>query len=125
MKALEVIALIVAIGIIVKLIALLCCKKKWVKFVKKFYKNTGLAVLIFLILGVVVFGYLIQELTIIQIFAAMAFCGILAGLSLCAYPGEIIGFAERVLKGKLPGLVWISGLIWLVLSIWVLVKIFY
>lgn len=125
MRALEVIALIVVICFVVKLLALLCCKRKWVKLVKKFYKNTGLAVLIFLILGVVVFGYLINELTIVQIFASMAFCGILMGMAFAAYPGDVIALAERVLKGKIPMLVWLVALIWLVMCVWVVVSIFW
>jgi len=125
MTPIEVIALIVALGAIIKILVILVNKSKWVGVVDKTYgKNSGLMSIVFIILAIVVFYYLIQVMTIVQIFAAMAFCGLLAGIAITAYPQDITAFAKRILKGKMSPLLWLVTIVWLVLSVWVLLELF-
>jgi len=125
MTPIEVIALIVALGAIIKLLVIAANKNKWTGVVDYFYvKKAKLMLVIYIVLAIVVFYYLIQAMTIIQIFAAMAFLGLLVGITFLAYPKDISSFAKRILKGKLPPLIWIVSLVWLVLSVWVLLELF-
>ncbi len=118
----ELIALIVAVGILVKLVLFLFVGgKKWAGVVEKVYGGkTGLIAVVYLILALVVLKYLLLEMAIVQIVAAMAFCGLLMGVAFAAFGKETVAFSKRVLNRPLPGWVWVSSLIWLVLAVWVL-----
>jgi hypothetical protein len=118
----ELIALIVAVGIIVKLVMFLFVGgKRWAGLVEKVYGGkTGLLSVVYLVLALVVLKYLLLELSVVQIVAAMAFCGLLMGMVFAAYGKYTIAFAKKVLDRPLPGWVWVSSLIWLVLAGWVL-----
>tara|TARA_Y100000310_G_scaffold76668_1_gene73169 strand:- start:1344 stop:1733 length:390 start_codon:yes stop_codon:yes gene_type:complete len=118
----ELIALIVAVGILVKLVLFLAVGgKKWSSLVEKVYGGrTGLLAVVYLILALVVLKYLLLELSIVQIVAAMAFCALLMGVAFAAFGKDTVAFSKRVLRRPLPGWVWVSSLIWLVLAVWVL-----
>ena len=120
MTPVEIIALVLIIVVAVKLLVVLTKPAKWMKVVKKVWKNANLTMIICLVLAGVVLYYLLAELTIVQILAAMALLALLAGLSLAAYSKEMIEFAEKLLKKDKAVIkrAWLSILVWAVLILW-------
>ncbi len=120
----EIVALIFAIVVLLKLFIVLVSRESWISFVKGIYKNPFLLVLVELILTVFVFYYLLQELTIIQIMACVLLGALLTGMSLASYSKEFIPAATKMLKTNILKRAWLLIILWLVLTVWVLVELF-
>lgn len=122
MTAIETIAGIVAILSLVKILVLLIDRSKWHKHVVKpvFGSNSGLTSVITLVLAAVVLYYLLQSLTIVHIFAVMAFFGLLIMFGFVHYQKELMGFVDKIYKKDFGGWLWFYIVIWVVLSVWVL-----
>ncbi len=120
MTPIEIIAFIVLIAAAVKIIVLLINPKSWMKAVKPFYKNQVLITIIALILAAAVLYYLINSgITIVQIFAVMAFVALVACISVAAYAGELFAMADKMLKGKkILKKAWLSIVVWIILVVW-------
>jgi len=125
LTALEIIvSLFVLLGL-VKLIVISVNKKAWYNgAVKTVYGNPAAARVILLVLGAAVFYLLIQEISIVQIFAAMIIMASFAGLAFLSNSKEFLVFAQKIYSKKLSGWVIFITLIWLVLVIRVLYEIF-
>jgi len=122
MTPIEIIALIVAILIAIKIVIILVKPKAWVdSVVKKVWVNPLVIGITCLILAAIVLYYLIQGgMTIIQIFAVMGFVALLGGLGVAVYASEVIGFAEKLLKQGIVKKSWLQLIIWIALTIWAL-----
>ncbi|NCO11430.1 hypothetical protein CO038_04385 [Candidatus Pacearchaeota archaeon CG_4_9_14_0_2_um_filter_39_13] len=116
-------ALIVAAVSIIKLVFLVVNRGAWLKFAKSLYSTKGVA-WIFGILSLVVLYYLMQTLTIVQIFAVTLFYVFFLGMAFTSYSNDFIKLAEKMIKSKFPAIVWIFSIIWLALSVWVIYIIF-
>ena len=91
------------------------------KIVKPFYKgNVKNRSYLFLILAFVVLGFLLQEMNVVEIFAAMAFFGFLIGFSFLQFQKELGNFVDKIYGKKFEGVMHIYMLIWAALSLWVL-----
>lgn len=125
MTPIEIIALIVILVAAIKIIVLLINPKSWMGVVRKVWTNPMITSVISLILAAVVLYYLLQEITIIQVFAAMALVGLLAALGIAAYSNEIVALGEKMLKDKaVIKKAWLALLIWIILIIWALKELF-
>jgi hypothetical protein len=125
MGAVEIIAGVFAALAVIKLVVVMINRKAWVKHVsKKVYSGSAWSGAIFGILAILVFYYLIQSLTIIEIFSVMAFTALLMGASMTYYSQELSGFIDKVAEKPFNLSMWIYILIWLALSVWVLIDIF-
>lgn len=123
MGALEVIAVIFALIILVKLILVLIVKPKpIIKLAEKIYKQTVLISVCYIIILAVVAYFLFAELNIIQIAAAGLFGILLYGFILIQYPKELLKFSEEVLKDKQKA--WLPWLFFVALALWVLYTVF-
>lgn len=120
----EWIAGLFAILAIVKLIVVIFNKKAWVKNVSKPILGNKASGLLFAILAIVIFYFLILELSIVQIFAVMAFTGMIIGFAYMDYSKELMSLVDKVMKRKFSGWMWIQVIVWLVLSVWVLMELF-
>ena len=122
MTAVDVIASIVAILIVIKLIVIAIDKSKWHKHVVKrvYGGKSALTSIIFVVLAIVIFYYLILELSIVQIFAVMGLFSVLMGISFLQYQKELMGLVNKIYKKDLGVGMWIYAIIWVLLSIWVL-----
>lgn len=124
MTAVETIAFIlVAVGLI-KLIVLVIKPDAWFGFARRLTGNTAMFKVVALILSAVILYYLLMELTIVQIFASMAFVTMLMWVALAPFKNELMETVSRnhgqdVLKRN-----WLFTLIWVVLALWVLKEIF-
>jgi len=121
----EIIAVLFSLLVIIKLIVISINPKAWMDQVAKpIYKNPVTSGTIMAVLAVVFFYYLLAELTVTQIYAAIAFMAMLTGVSFCHYSKEMLPWADKVIKKPFSGTMWLLILVWLVISVWVLLEVF-
>ncbi len=121
----EIIAIVFLALVVIKMIVLLISPKSWMGFAKGIWGNKIVAQIVALVLAAVVFYYLIQELTIVQIFAAAAFVSLLLVIGMSDLVGRLINVYEKHIKnGTLWKEYWLYTLIWLVLMVWVFIELF-
>ena len=125
MAALETIVLILAAITTIKISILLIKPKAWMNFDKWIIGGNWFTGVIFLLLAALIFYYLIQELTIVQILAVTFFASMLIGVSYAIVGKEMIKVYEKHMKTK--GLwsngMWFYTLLWLVLIAWGVIEI--
>ena len=86
LSGVEIIAVIFAVIGLIKLLVIAVKKEAWHEnVVKPAIARPGFMRIVYAVLAVVVLYFLLQELTIVQIFAAMAFAGMLMGLMFTAF----------------------------------------
>jgi len=110
---------------LIKFLFLLFNAKAWMKFALNLYKNTVLLIVIELILALILFYYLLQSFTIVQIMAGVLLGALLTGMTFAAYGKETIVFAKKIMVGKsLIKKAWLPMLLWLILMVWTLIELF-
>lgn len=78
-----------------------------------------------LIAAVVILQFLLKELTIIQIFAAMTFMMALMMIQFAAFGKEIVELSDKFFEDRsIIKKAWIAITIWIVLMGWVLYEMF-
>ncbi|GAJ19624.1 unnamed protein product [marine sediment metagenome] len=120
----EILALIVAILIVIKLAILSINSKLWWKIVKPLYSKGLVLFLVELVLAGVVFWYLLKELTIVQIMACILLGALLTGMSFAIWAKEASSWIQKLLKANVLKKAWLVFLIWLALAVWVLLELF-
>ena len=125
MTPVKVIALVFIVFALVKLLVIWIKPKSWKAFVKKIYAKPIYTKIAALILALVILRYLLQELTIVQIFAAMTFMMALMMLQFASFSKEILELSDQFLKDrKILKKVWLSLSIWIILMGWALYELF-
>ena len=120
----EIIATIFIVLAAIKIIVILVNRMGWYNSVVKPVYSSSLSPIIFLILAAIVFWYIIQEVTIVQIIAVSAFVGLLIGVGFAAFGKDTLQFSKKVYAKELNGWTWISLLIWTALILWAAYMIF-
>jgi len=122
--AVQTIALIFILFVLIKLVIVLVNRKAWLNFSTKVYDKPMITSTILGILGILILFYLLQEISIVQIVAVLAFASILFGLGFLQYPKEILNLGKKILRGKhSPGII-LYVIVWLALILWALFAIF-
>src|SRR3989338_11237923 len=96
MTPIEILALIFAIGILVKIIAVLVNPKSNLKLAEMMLEGTGVLRIIYLILLAITGYYLLLELNIIQISAVMLFALILVALAFIPYNKHVLEIRREI-----------------------------
>ena len=125
LTSLEIIAALFALIGLIKIIVILINKKSWFSVTKSVYGNPAASSLIFFILALIVFYFLIQELTIIEIIAAAAFISLLMGLAFLQVSKDILTLGNKMLNKKFTGWQLFIMIVWLILLIWTIYSIFF
>jgi uncharacterized protein YjeT (DUF2065 family) len=126
MNSLETIAFIFVLAGLIKILFLLIFPKSWKNFVRNLYKKPNLLLGIELVLTVIIFYYLIQYLTIIQIIGGVVLGALLTGMTFAVYGKEIMPLFTKIFtKRDLFKKAWLPILLWLILIIWVLKFLFF
>ena len=121
-----IIALVLLSLAVVKILMLLIKPQAWMNFAKSLYKNKFLFQLVCFVLALIIFYYLIQSLTIIQIFATLAFAALFIAIGLTDGFSKLFSIYEKQIKDKtLWKKNWFYMLLWLTLMIWVFVELFF
>ena len=119
--ALQITVLLLAILIVIKFLVLAIKPKAWLNFAKSLYSNPLVLGLVEVILAAVLLYYLLMQLTIVQIMAAVALGALLTGLSFAVFGKELMLPWSRIMRSKKilwsPG-AWFVWIIWLVLIGW-------
>jgi len=126
MTPIEIIALIGAIIVPIKIVMLLKGQKFWFETVTEKYWGNAITTTILSLLAVaVLLFFLLRELTIIQIWAGAIFGMALTSLALAPFSKWMLGVEKKwftetnVLKTG-----WIALIVWIVLIVWVLYSLF-
>ncbi len=127
MSLVEVLALLTAVIVVSKAAILLKSQRFWYGNVtSRYWKGSGnLTMLLSFVVAAIALAILLQELTIVQIWAVMLFSMALTSMALAPFSKYMLEvekkwFAEtNVLKEG-----WFAAIIWMTLSIWVLFSIF-
>ena len=123
--AVEWIALVFVVLGLIKLITMAVNKKAWLNHVsKRVYGGGGVSGFIFVVLAIVVFYFLIQEMSVVSIFAVMAFTSLIFAVAFMSFSKELEHLIKVVANKKFDGWMWLYVIIWLILSGWVLYEIF-
>ena len=120
MNAVEVMAALVILGAAIKLLVVIIKPRAWLKFAKKAWKNPKMLNCIYLVASLVVLYFLVQSgITITQILAVSLFIGLLVGMSMTSYAGEIFKVFEKAIKKRtlLKDDVFYI-VVWIVLLVW-------
>ncbi|HLD97815.1 MAG TPA: hypothetical protein VI815_00655, partial [Candidatus Nanoarchaeia archaeon] len=97
----------------------------WLPVVRTVYSHSLVSSIILAILAIIVFYFLVQNISIVDIMAVATFISILFALSFLQFSNEILVLANKIYKNKLSPATWIYILIWLALMIWALYEIFF
>lgn len=125
MEIIEIFALIVLVAIAIKILVVLISPKSWLIFAGKIWKLPILTMVVSLVLAGIVFYYLIQEISIVQIFAVMLFIALITAATMAVYVKEFLPFAQKLLKDRnFLKRAWLPILIWIVLLIWAAKELF-
>jgi hypothetical protein len=127
MTPIEIMALIVVAFAAIKLLVVLINPQHWMCTVTKgSWTNPILTTLASLAVMVVSLIFLLQELTIVQIFAAMLFVMSFTMLGLAPYSKDVLELEEKMFKDGRYMLKkgWPATIVWVVLIIWTLYALF-
>ena len=116
-------ALVIVVAALIKIAVILVKPKAWMSFAAKFWKKPKPIGIISLILAAVVLYYLLQEITIVQIFASLLFFSLLLVMGFAPYIKELLSITRKNMK-KIIKESRLYILVWLLLIIWVLWEIF-
>jgi len=122
---LEIIVLIFVVLGLLKLIFVLFSPKSWFGFAKGLYKSPAILIIVEIILALIVFYYLLQTMTIVQIMGGVVLGALLTGLSFAFFAKDSMAWAGKLLNAKgFFKKMWLVILIWLALFIWTLIAMF-
>jgi hypothetical protein len=126
MTPIEIMAFIAAIIVPIKIIMLLRSQKSWFNTVtRRFWGNAVVTTILSLIVVIVTLYYLLQELTIIQIWAVMLFAIALISLGLAPFSKYMLDVEQKwFTETNVLKIGWFAAIVWLVLIIWVLYTLF-
>ena len=125
MTPVKIIALIFIVFALVKLLVICIDPASWKSVVKTIYGKPIYTIGLSLIAALVVLMFLLQEITIVQIFASMTFMMVLMMVQFAALGNEIVELSDRFLSDRnIIKKMWLSLSIWIVLMIWVLYELF-
>ena len=123
-NAVEWVAFILATIFIVNTIILAFNRGYWLSIARRMMARPKIMIFIALILAILIFVFLMANLSIVQIYASFALFILLMYLSLAEYRKELTGMAAIASKRRRDVLNWVVLLIWLGLSIWVVLELF-
>ena len=126
MTPIEIMALIVAALLIIKLVVIFINPKHWAKVAETSFTKPTVTIVVSLIWSAVVLYFLLQELTIVHIFAVTLFIMPLFAMGFALYAKETTALMNKLLKQKnMLRRAWLVIVIWLVLALWVLYTILF
>jgi hypothetical protein len=125
MTPIEIVALVLIAVVLIKLTVICINPLSWKAVVKKIYGKPVVTIIVGLIMAVVILRYLLQELTIVQIFASMTFMMALMMVQFALLGDEIMALSDKFLNDRsMFKRVWPSLILWILLMGWVLYEIF-
>lgn len=124
--SIEIIALILIIVSVIKLLVLLISPKSWMGFAKKVWTSPVVAAIVCFLLAALVLYYLVQEITIVQILAVMAFMALFIAIGFVGHVKDLFKKYDKKIKTKTlwKNGMWLYALLWLALIVWGAIVLF-
>ena len=120
MAAMETLATIFGVLVLVKMIVLMIKPEAWIDNVAKpFLKHADMMKFVYLALAIWAGYYIFQVLTIVEVTAVALFVSLLMALGFFDYPQEMLKLTETIRKKGISRS-WMSMTIWTVWAVWVL-----
>ena len=126
MTALEIIATIFAIFVLVKMVVVLIDPQIWMKKVAEpLLGNPRLATTVYGVLAIVVGYYVLTRLYIVDVAAVMLFTALVMGVGMMPYSKALLKIAEEMsaTRADLLRNAWLPIVIWTVIALWVLTSV--
>jgi len=126
MTAIEVLATIFAVIVLIKVIILFFSPKSILPATKILIKGNAVFKIIYLVLALIVGYYILQSLSIVEISAVFLLYALLIGLVFIPYAKSMINLTKAMVKNKTKFLSknWLIVLIMLIISLWTLYAIY-
>lgn len=126
MTPVEIIALVGALIVPIKIIVILRGQNIWFETVtKRYWKNATSTTLLSLLAVAVLLFFLLKELTIVQIWAAAVFGMALVSLALAPFSKYMISVERKwFAETKVLRTGWVPAVVWVALVVWVLYALF-
>ena len=127
MTPIEIMALILAAGILIKFIVSLVSPSARLSVAKTFYKSPAIISVVFLVLAAISGYYIFAEFNIVQVAAIMLFTAFLIGLAFAPYSQSMIKVFEEMLASReaIFKRNWLSIIIWTAIALWVIYALFF
>ncbi len=127
MSAIDVLAVILSVIVLVKIVVILIAGPKvWMKAPQFLLKYKQVVVLVYS-LGILVTGYyLFTALSVTEVMAALLFCSLLLGVSLISYYDCMLKTAQKLMptRKSLLKSFWLQLVFWTVLAVIALWQVF-
>lgn len=126
MTALEIIATIFAIFVLVKMVVVLIDPQIWMKRVAEpLLGNPRLATAVYAVLAIVVGYYVFASLHIVDVAAVMLFTALVMGVGMMPYSKALLKLAGEMsaTRSDLLRNAWLPIVIWTVIALWVLTSV--
>ena len=126
MTALEIIATIFALFVLVKMVVVLIDPQIWMKKVAEpLLGNPRLATTVYGVLAIVVGYYVFASLHIVDVAAVMLFTALVMGVGMMPYSKALLRIAEEMsaTRADLLRNAWLPIVIWTVIALWVLTSV--
>ncbi|MEE8493037.1 MAG: hypothetical protein V3S25_03250 [Nitrospirales bacterium] len=126
MTALEIIATIFALFVLVKMVVVLIDPQIWMKKVAEpLLGNPRLATTVYGVLAIVVGYYVFASLHIVDVAAVMLFTALVMGVGMMPYSKALLRIAEEMsaTRSELLRNAWLPIVIWTVIALWVLTSV--
>ncbi len=124
MTPIEIIAVIFAILILVKIIVVFIRPKAWIRFAETITRNHLIITLVYIILAIILGYYVFSVFSVVTVFVIAIFGILLMAIGLIPYFESIIKTTKKMTREKILQSFWLSLLIWLIFAIWVLYVVF-
>ena len=122
MTPIEILAIIFAVLVLVKLLFVLIKPGAWMSFVGFLYKNTIVITTVYVVLAVLVGLYIFASFNIVQVAAVAVFISLLMGIGFAPFSQKLIAMNNEVIEER--GKAWLAMLIWAAIAIWTLWVVF-
>ncbi|MFQ5848521.1 MAG: hypothetical protein ACE5IQ_12735 [Candidatus Methylomirabilales bacterium] len=127
MTALEVIATVFAVLVLVKVAVVVIDPRLWIKKVAgPLLGNPRLATAVYAVLALVIGYYVFASLRIVEVAAVMCFTALVMGLGLLPYSQALLRVAEEMAatRSELLRNAWLPIVIWVAIALGVLSSVF-
>ena len=122
MNAVEIISLIVAVLVLLKLVVFIINPKWLGKIAEKMLKQSMVTTILILIFGIIVAYFVFTSLTIVQALPAIILGHMILALVIIQYPKIYKSFTKVMLKDRKKA--WLVWAIWVVLAVCTLYVLF-
>ncbi|MFQ5572518.1 MAG: hypothetical protein ACE5G0_22825 [Rhodothermales bacterium] len=123
MTAIELLATLFAVTVLVKLAIVSVRPKLWMNITGGLLGHYVLTTIIYSILAVIVGYYVLTSVSIVEVAAIMLLTSLLIGIGVAPYSGTILKWRDEILSIGV-GRAWLAIVIWAALALWVLYTVF-